>query len=130
MGTRTSIRPFPVINAVSMAASITSSVTVLQSITGLSYSLSWTGTSPIGTASVDVSNDYSVLPNGAVNNAGTWTTIELNVAGSPASSIAISGNTGTAFIDIDSLMAYAVRLNYTRTSGTGTLTAYVNGKVQ
>ena len=129
MSSRTNLRPYQVINASPMASNITSAVTILQSIVGLSYALSWTGTSPVGTASVQVSNDYSVLPTGVVNNAGTWTTIELNVAGTPATTIAISGNTGTAFIDIDTIMGYAVRLLYTAGSGVGSLTATVCGKV-
>jgi len=130
MSTRTSLRPYKAVDSASMAADITSDVTILQSITGVSYSLSWTGTSPIGEASVEVSNDYALSADGqTVMNAGTWTTIDLNVSGSPASSISITGNTGTAFIDIDSIMAYAIRLFYDRTSGTGTLIAYINGKV-
>jgi hypothetical protein len=112
-----------------MAANITSSVTVLQSITGVSYALSWAGTSPVGTVSVQVSNDYSLEPTGAVNNSGTWTTVELNVAGVPSTTIAITGNTGTVFIDIERIMAYAIRLIYTAGSGTGTLQAVINGKV-
>jgi hypothetical protein len=129
MSTRSTLRPYSVITNGAMTGNITSAVTILQSIVGCSYSLSWSGTSPVGTASVQVSNDYSLNPNGTVDNTGTWTTIELNVAGTPATTIAISGNTGTAFIDIDTIMAYAIRLQFTYTSGTGTLNALINGKV-
>lgn len=129
MSTRTTLRPYSVITNGAMAANITSSVTVLQSITGVSYALSWAGTSPVGTVSVQVSNDYSLEPTGAVNNSGTWTTVELNVAGVPSTTIAITGNTGTVFIDIERIMAYAIRLIYTAGSGTGTLQAVINGKV-
>lgn len=129
MSTRTTLRPAVVISAGNMAGNITSLPTVLQSITGVSYAVSWSGTAPVGTLSVQVSNDYSINPEGNVNNAGTWTTIELNVNGSPASSIPVSGNTGTGFIDIDITMAYAIRLIYTATSGTGAINAIINGKV-
>jgi len=137
MSTRTGLHPQIVIpspqgspaNGASMAANITSAPTILQSLTGISYSLSWTGSSPVGTASVQVSNDFSLNPNGTVNNAGTWTTLELQVNGSPVSSIPVSGNTGTAFIDIQKTMAYAIQLVYTAASGTGTLQAICVAKV-
>lgn len=129
MSTRTTIRPTSVITAGSMAGDLTSLVTILQSVSGVSYEVSWTGSTPIGTVSVQLSNDYSVNPDGTVNNAGTWTTIYLNVNGTPSQTIAITGNTGSGFIDIERTNAYAIRLIYTRTSGTGSLTATICGKV-
>lgn len=126
---RTTLRPKLVITNGSMAGDLTSLPTVLQSISGCSYALSWSGSTPVGTAEIQVSNDYALNPDSTVANSGTWTTVELNVAGSPASSIAISGNTGNAFIDIEKTMAYAIRLFYDRTSGTGTLNVTINGKV-
>lgn len=94
----------------------------------VSYGLSWTGVSPVGTAQVQVSNDYSQYPDGTVRNPGTWTTLELNVAGTPSMTIPITGSPGTAFIDIDQIAAYAIRLVYTAASGTGSLQAVYNGK--
>lgn len=95
----------------------------------ISYSLSWAGTSPVGTVSVQASNDYAVYPDGTVKNAGTWSTLTLSVNGSPVSTIAISGNTGNGLIDLNSCAAYAIRLIYTRTSGSGTMQAVINAKV-
>lgn len=129
MSTRTSLRPHAVISAESMGASITSEVTILQSLTKLSYGVSWAaGSTPIGTLSIEVSNDYSLLPDGTVNNPGTWNTVTLSVNGVPASSVAVSGNTGNALLDGQS-SAYAARLVYTRSSGGGTMSAYVVAKV-
>jgi hypothetical protein len=116
---RTVLRPEVVISAGSLAGNLTSSVTVLQSLSKVSYHLSWTGSSPVGTASLQVSNDYSLLPNGQVNNPGTWQTVTTST---------VSGSPGTGFIDAIT-GAYATRLIYTSTSGTGTLTATVAGKV-
>jgi hypothetical protein len=113
-----------------MAANITSAPTVLQSLSTCSYSASWSGTSPVGTLSIQLSNDFALNPNGTVQNAGTWTTGELSVAGTPASSIPVTGNTGTALIDPIQTSAYAIRLVYTAASGTGTLQAVFMGKVQ
>lgn len=95
----------------------------------VSYGLSWTGTSPIGAVSVQVSNDYSQNADGTINSTGTWSTMTLQVAGVPVTSIPITGNTGNGFIDIDQTAAYAMRLVYTATSGTGTLLVTVVGKV-
>ncbi len=129
MSTRTRLAPASVItNGDMSAASITSAATILSSMTCASYSLSWTGSTPVGTASVQVSNDYAINGN-IVLNAGTWTTIYLNVNGTPATTIAITGNTGNGFIDIEKTAAYAIRLVYTKGSGTGTLNAIITGKV-
>ncbi len=130
MSSRPLFRPASVITNGDMSqATITSAVTLLSNMSMASYGLSWTGTSPIGTAEVQVSNDYSIYPGGTVNNAGTWTTLTLSVMGTPATTIAITGNTGTAFIDLDQLAGWAIRLKYTKTSGVGTLQAVINGKV-
>ncbi len=129
MSTRTALRPQVVINAQSMATSITSDPTILQSLSCGSYSISWSGTSPVGTLVLQVSDDYKLNPKGAVENAGTWNTAPVSVDGSTETSMPVTGNTGTGFIDILGTGAYAIRLVYTATSGSGTLTAVVNGKV-
>lgn len=129
MSTRTNLRPQPVITAGSMAGNLTSAPTILQSISGISYEISWTGSTPVGTVSVQTSNSYSLNPDGTVNNPGVWTTLVLEVSGSFVTSIPISGNTGNGMIDPITTDAYAIRLIYTASSGTGTLTATVNGKV-
>lgn len=129
MSSRTTLRPYSVITSGSMAADITSSVTVLQSLSRVSYAVSWSGTTPVGTLAVQVSNDYALNSTGGVANSGTWTSVELTLAGVPVSSIPVTGNTGTGFINVDGIAAYAVRLFYDAASGTGTLNATINGKV-
>lgn len=130
MSTRTTLRPAPVITAGDMSqASITSAVTVLQSLSNLSFEVSWTGTSPVGALALQVSNSYSVNASGAVQTAGTWTAVPLEVSGSEVTSIPISGGTGNGFIDVTLNAGYAMRLVYTKGSGTGTLSALVTGKV-
>ncbi len=111
------------------SATLTSLVTIIPNLSMLSYSLSWAGSTPIGLVSVQVSNDYAQNGDGSVRNAGTWNTLTFNVAGVPTSSIPVSGNTGNGFLDIFATGAYACRLVYTKTSGTGTLQAIVSCKV-
>lgn len=129
MSSRPIFSPASVITNGDMSGSITSKVTIIQNLSMVSYGLSWSGTSPVGTAQVQVSNDYATNAAGQVSNAGTWTTLILSVSGVPSSTIPVSGSPGNAFIDIDQIAAYAIRLVYTRASGSGTLQAVINGKV-
>lgn len=129
MSTRTGLRPQRVLTAASMAGSLISLPTILQSLSKASYALSWSGTSPVGTVSVQGSNDYALNPDGTVQNSGTWTALTLSVAGVPSTTVAISGNTGSGIIDIVDTALYAIRLIYTFGSGTGSLTVFFNGKV-
>jgi len=123
MASRPILPPFAVISNGDMSTILTSKVTVIQNLSMLSYALSWAGASPAGSVSVQASNDYAQDASGAVQNAGTWTTLPLSA------STLVSGNTGTGFIDIDSQAGYALRLVYTPASGIGTLQVVANGKV-
>lgn len=116
-------------NTGSMAASITGAPSIIEGLSMMSYQVDWTGTSPVGAVSVQVSNNASLTSSGAIVNAGTWITLPFNSAGSTVTSIAITGNSGTGGLDIDATGFYAIRLVYTATSGTGTLTAVFNAKV-
>lgn len=111
-----------------MAGNITSSPTLVPTVSQIAYQFSWSGTSPVGAISLQGSNDYKLDATGAVANAGTWTTLTFNDAGTPVQSIAVTGNTGNGVIDIASTGLYALRVVYTFTSGTGTLTATINAK--
>lgn len=124
MSSRTQLGPHLVITNGDMSqASIISEVTIIQKLSLASYGVSWAGSSPVGVITVEVSNDYSLNPDGSENNAGTWNALPLS------GTAAVSGNTGNGFIDIDAQAGYALRLVYTRTSGTGSLQATVVGKV-
>jgi hypothetical protein len=130
LSTRPQIKPFQVVVNGDMSANITSTPTIISNLSRLSYGISWSGTSPVGTLSVQASNDYALNPDGrTAANAGTWNTLTFMSGGSAVQSIAVSGNTGNGFIDIGPCGAYALRLVYTKTSGTGTLQATVVGKV-
>jgi len=123
MSSRPQLNPFPVITNGDMTTTLTSIPTVIQKLSMLSYDISWTGVSPVGNVSLQVSNTYSLNEDGTVRNAGNWNTVPLN------GTTAVSDNTGNGFIDVDEQGAYAVRIVYTPTSGTGSLNAVVNCKV-
>ena len=129
MATRTSLRPQIVLSAGDMSTNLTSIPTILASLSMCSYSLSWAGSTPVGSVSIQCSNDFSLNPDGTVNNLGTWSVMTVQLAGVPVSVIPITGNTGTGFIDITETAAYAIRLIFTKGSGTGNLSVTFNGKV-
>lgn len=116
-------------NGNSMAANITSSPTVILDMYALSYGLSWTGSTPIGTVSIQGSNDFLLNAEGFVMNAGTWNTLTVNYNGSPVTTVPVTGNTGNGLIDVTATGIYAIRLIYTATSGTGSLTVTMVAKV-
>lgn len=130
MASRPQIEQFSaILNGDMSQASLTSTVSVIPTITRIGYSFSWSGSSPVGAVSIQLSNDYSLNPGGTVYNAGTWTTYSFPYAGSNVTSVAVSGNTGTLFINLVDIAAYAIRAVYTKTSGTGTLQCLMTGKV-
>lgn len=123
MSSRPQLAPFQVITDGNMSsASITSEVTIVQKLTMISYDISWSGSSPIGLIVVQLSNTYSINADGSVRSAGNWTNLPLTLSN-------VTGNTGVGFIEVPDDCAYAMRLLYTRTSGSGTMQAFVNGKV-
>lgn len=116
----------PMVNGVSMATSITSPVNFIQTLPGISYDLVWTG-APVGTFQVQVSNTYQQASDGTVINEGNWTTLPTNtfigVYPTP------SGTPDNGFLDVVGTEAYAIRLVYTATSGSGNLTVVAAAKV-
>jgi hypothetical protein len=123
-------KPHPVIVNGDMTTTITSEVSIISNISMIGYSYSWIGAAPVGNISVQISNDYSQNEDGSVRNAGTWTTIYFSVNGATANSAPVAGSPGSGFIDIDTMSSYAIRTVYTPTSGSGSLQALINLKVQ
>lgn len=123
MSSRPQFNPYKVIDNGSLSGNITSKVTIIQKLSLVSYEIVWTGTSPVGVISVQVSNDYEQNADGSTRVPGTWADLPLSVT--PA----ILGNSDSGFIDIEGLAGYALRLVYTRSSGSGTINATVNAKV-
>lgn len=128
MSTRSNLSPKLVIENGNMSGNITSLPTIFEYLTIPSFGYSWAGTTPIGTISIQVSNDYSLFPNGQVKNAGNWVTVPLIYNQTVVQAVPLTGNSGAGFIE-GSTGAYAVRTVYTATSGTGTLQATIKGKV-
>jgi len=123
MASRPLLKPFQVITNGDMSGNIISAVTVIDNISMVSYDISWAGSSPVGTMSIQVSNTYTQNANGTVRNPGNWTTLTLS-APTP-----VSGNSGNGGIDVDATAFNAIRLVYNHVSGTGSLQAVISAKV-
>ena len=123
MASRPLFAPKQVITDGDMSGDIVSLVTIGSNISLGSYIASWSGATPVGTLTIEISNDYSENSDGSVRNPGTW-------APFPDAVQDVTGNSGTGVFDFRDNGFYAMRLTYTATSGTGTLQAWFMGKVQ
>lgn len=123
MSSRPIAAPLPVITNGDMSAPIISKVNVIQTLSMISYDISWVGTAPVGVMSVQVSNSYTQNADGTVANPGNWTTLTLSAVPT------VSGAIGNGFVDVDATGAYAMRLVYTPASGTGLMQAILTAKV-
>jgi hypothetical protein len=97
------------INAQSMASNITSTGVNLDSVSRVAIQAAWSGTSPVGAINVLGSNDDS-----------TYSSIATN---------SVSTNTGDWLVNIENPAFRFVKVTYTATSGTGSLTATISGKI-
>ena len=92
-----------------MAADITTAdanITDVESKDRCLYHISWTGSSPVGSMSIEFSNDKT-----------NWIALDFG------STIAISGASGYHLIMVNLITFKYIRAKYNRTSGTGTLNA-------
>jgi hypothetical protein len=123
-GRKNNLRKYKMISAASMGANITSAVTNIQFCDNVSIQLVWSGGgTPVGTVAVQVSLDYAQDTLGNVTNSGTWSDLPLNPT--PA----VSGNSGSIYLDLNQLSAPWIRTVYTRTSGSGTMNGYISSKM-
>lgn len=97
-------------------AGYTSTPTNIQYLDNIYLELSCTGT-PTGTFAVQVSSSYVVN-----ENAGSW--VALNLAATPT----VSGAATVIGIDLNQLGATYLRVVYTGTGGTGSLTGIITAK--
>ena len=126
MSAKTILVPYNVVPPVpgNMLSTLVSFPTKIQLEDVAGYSLSWTG-APVGTFSFQCSADYTPnapFPSDYSASAGTWTNITLN------NTIAAAGTPDNAYVDLQLVSAPWIRVVYTPTDGTGTLSIWVTGK--
>lgn len=117
---RKSVLPYVVASAQSLAATFTTTPTVITYLDNCAYQINVTTTNSEGTFEVQGSLDYRPGPTTEfpVANAGSWVTLTLN-GGTPT----VAAANDTILIDMNQLPFAALRLVYTAgTAGTGTCT--------
>lgn len=132
MSGRKNVLPsYAVISAGDMSsASLTSKPTNILYLDDVGVQATWSG-SPVGLVSVEVSADYAATPSGEVTNAGNWAPLTFTYYNGATFVTATSIPTSVGspiYLDLALLSAPWLRVVYTKTSGTGSLTVMIVGK--
>lgn len=110
--------------AQSLSATFTSPVTLIKNTDNVSYQINATTADAVGTFKVQGSDDYRAEePMNAVLSSGSWADIPL---GGDALSLASAND--TLIISMNQLPFQAVRIVYTRSSGTGSCDIWISTK--
>lgn len=124
MSRKITLSPKHFVVAGDMSASITSTPLIIQQEDSVAIQLNFTGT-PTGTFQVQGSLDYvPPQPNFADQPTATGNWVNLTLSPVPIA----AGAPDNILIDLYALSFPYIRLVYTRTSGSGTLEAYVSCK--
>ncbi len=116
------LRPLTLLSAVSMSTDITSVAVEIKNQDNIGVQLNWTTADAIGAFSIQISSDHVQDLEGNIQTPGNWISLPL----SPG--ISSAGNSDTAYVDLNQMSAQYMRVLYTRTSGSGTVTAIVVAK--
>lgn len=120
------IAPIPIINAVSTAATITSTPVHIMFSDLISIQAVWTSTTH-GTFAAQVSNDAILGPTGTISG-GTWTALDVTKYEVTGAYPAPAGSPGNGIMQFINLGFAFFRLVFTRTDGSGLLTATLTAK--
>lgn len=113
MGRKPLIDSHKMIDAQSMGASITSGETSTKSLDQGSILVEWSaGSTPVGTITVEAKH----------GDNGSWYELDFG------QTISISGNSGNHEIVFNSFPFSHLRIKYTRSSGSGTLSCTISAK--
>lgn len=122
---------FVLLNLHDMGATFSSDPQPGNGQDNMGVQVKWIGT-PTGTIGIQVSNDYYPGDSYSPYNAGTWDDLYFDVysggSATVASTIAVSGSADHAAINLNQLPFSFYRVVYTRTSGSGLLSAVVTQK--
>lgn len=132
-GRKNNLVSFTNIAAGDMAtATVTSDVTNIQFLDNIGLQLNWTG-SPVGSFAIQISADYaqdnSSPPN--VTTTGHWIPLVLSYWDGSAfvTSASIPTSLGSPiYLDLALISAPWIRIVYTKSSGSGTLTGTITAK--
>lgn len=108
---------FKMFDSQDISGSVISAQTSVHNLDKASIHVVWSGSSPVGELKVEATNDNPENPN------AVWREVVF------ATAITISGSSGDHDIVFNELPFNAIRLQYTSTSGSGTLNATLSAKV-
>ena len=114
MARKSVLRSYKMLDAADLSGNLTSNVTNVLNLDKASISIQWTGTSPVGTIEVMARN----------GEEDVWQALDFG------STISVSGNTGDHRIVLNELPFTDIRVDYTSSSGTGTIDAIITAKTQ
>lgn len=106
------VKSFSMVTDGDMSANITSEIVNVQNLDQGSILVEWSGTTPVGTLTVEARNGESQ----------SWYELDFNAT------MSVSGNTGSHQIVFNSMPFTDIRLKYAFSSGTGTLDAVITAK--
>lgn len=106
------VQSFKMIDSGDLSSNITSEITNTKNLDKASIHLSWTGTSPVGVITVEAKNGEN----------DSWYTLDFGA------SISIAGNSGEHQLVFNEMPFTDLKLQYTATSGTGTIEAVYTAK--
>jgi len=132
MSRKNTLLSYPTISAGTMTGTsvLTSTVTNIQYLDNVGVQFTWSG-SPVGNFQIQVSADYAADINNNVTNAGNWAPLLFTYWNGTifVTSYNIPTSLGSPiYMDLDLLSAPWIRVQYTNTSSTGTLTAVITAK--
>lgn len=114
------IKHYKMLSAVDISSSQTSDKTNVEPVDQATIAVNWSaGSTPIGVITIEASNSSDIEFN---QSAETWLELDFGVA------INVSGNSGNHQIIFDSLPFRYIRIKYTRSSGSATMSATLQAK--
>lgn len=113
MSRKSVVPSYKMIDSGNLASNITSSIVSVKNLDKASIHVEWSGAAPVGTLSVEARN----------GEADNWYALDFG------SAISVSGNSGEHQIVFNELPFTDIRLQYSFTSGTGSIDAFITAKV-
>ena len=121
MGRKNVVRSYKMFDAVTISTDQSSTATNVLNLDNASIQVIWSGGgTPVGTITIEATNIDPDLP--SFDSTTDYVTLTLS------GTIAVSGNSGNHSIILEEMPFYAIRLIYTSTSGTATMSAYLSSK--
>lgn len=129
-GRKLALPSYKLISAGDMSANITSPVTNIELYDNIAFQVNILTGSAAGTIAAQVSLDYLPSSQGTPNS-GTWITIlsATVTAGAVITGTNILVTSGNGYLKLNQVEAPWIRLLFTNSSSTGTMDAFICGKM-